>query len=128
MLSTSAATVGLALENRANGDAVVAVAGPEADARALALWRMALASYRPGKVVTRIGSDRSANAVPAAARAMYESSVSKGASLAFVCAGTACATPVATPIKLAATIRTFGVNAADQTKVAGKPAVARPPM
>jgi uncharacterized protein YyaL (SSP411 family) len=128
MLSTSAATVGLALENRANGDAVVAIAGPEGDARALALWRMALASYRPGKVVMRIGSDGSASAMPAAARAMYESSVSKGGSLAFVCAGTACATPVATPIKLAAVIRTFGVNGRDQAKLAGKPAAARPPM
>ncbi|HYK63804.1 MAG TPA: thioredoxin domain-containing protein [Patescibacteria group bacterium] len=128
MLSTSAATVGLALENRVNGDAVVAIAGPEGDARALALWRMALASYRPAKVVMRLASDASANAMPPAARAMYESSVSKGASLAFVCAGTACATPVATPMKLAAVIRTFGVNGRDHDKLADKPAAAHPPM
>jgi uncharacterized protein len=129
MLSTSTATIGLALENRANGDAVVAVAGPDGDARASALWRMALASYRPGKVVMRIGANRDAVAtMPAAARAMFESSTSKGVVLAFVCAGTACATPVETPVKLAAVIRKFGVNGVDQTTVADKPASARPPM
>jgi hypothetical protein len=66
--------------------------------------------------------------MPAAARAMFESSASKGVPLAFVCAGTACATPVETPIKLAAVIRKFGVNSADQTTVAGKPGSAQPPM
>jgi uncharacterized protein YyaL (SSP411 family) len=128
MLSTSAATVGLALENRPNGDAVVAIAGPDGDARAMALWRMALASYRPGKVVMRIGSNGSASAMPAAMRAMYEASLSKGASLAFVCAGTACATPLTTPMKLAAVIRTFGVSGRAQAGLAGKPAAPRPPM
>ena len=100
MLSNSVATVGLALEYRANGDATVAVVGPHGDARAAALWKMALASYRPGKVVMRIESDR-ASAMPAAARAMFASSAAKGVPLAFVCAGTACATPVGTPAKLA---------------------------
>ena len=129
MLSTSVATIGLALENRANGDAVIAVAGPNGDARASALWRMALASYRPGKVVMRLGSDHDAvGTIPAAARAMFESSASKGVSLAFVCAGTACATPVETPVKLAAVIRKFGVSGNDQTTIADKPASARPPM
>jgi uncharacterized protein len=121
MLSTVVATTGLALDYRANGQATVAIAGPAGDARAAALWRMALASYRPGKVVTRIGSDRSA--MPAAARAMFESSAAKNAPLAFVCAGTACSTPVATPAKLAQVIRKFGVKSSDQTTVAND----RPP-
>ena len=130
MLSNSVATVGLALEYRANGEATVAIAGPPGDARAAALWRMALASYRPGKIVTRIGSDRSdAASMPAAARAMFESSAAKNVPLAFVCAGTACATPVATPAKLAQVIRNFGVKGADQTTVANdRPASAAPPM
>ena len=58
MLSNSVATVGLALEYRANGGATVAIVGPHGEARAAALWRMALASYRPGKVVMRIESGR----------------------------------------------------------------------
>jgi uncharacterized protein YyaL (SSP411 family) len=127
MMSNSVATVGMAMEYRANGDATVVVVGPRGDARAAALWRMALASYRPGKVVT-IGSNRDGTAMPAAMRAMFESSSAKGVPLAFVCAGTACATPVGTPAKLATVIRRFGVNGIDQTTVANKPALVRPPM
>jgi uncharacterized protein YyaL (SSP411 family) len=130
MLSNAVATVGLELEYRANGGATVAIVGPAGDARASALWRMALASYRPGKIVMRIGSNRSDTAsMPAAARAMLDSTAAKNVPLAFVCAGTACATPVATPAKLAQVIRKFGVKGVDQTAVAnGKPASAAPPM
>ena len=129
MLSNSVATVGLALEYRANGEATVAVVGPNGDARASALWRMALASYRPGKVVMRIGSDRGAAAMPAAARAMFDSGAAKGTALAFVCAGTACTTPVGTPAKLARVIATFGVTGVDKTRLANdKPALMRPPL
>ncbi|HZC45030.1 MAG TPA: thioredoxin domain-containing protein, partial [Candidatus Acidoferrum sp.] len=108
MLSTTVATVGLALESRATGNSTVVIVGPHGEARAAALWRMALASYRPGKVLMRVGSDRGVATMPAAARAMYESSAAKGVPLAFVCAGTACATPVETPVKLAQVIKRFG--------------------
>jgi uncharacterized protein YyaL (SSP411 family) len=129
MLSDSVATVGLALEYSANGEATVAIVGPHGEARAAALWRMALASYRPGKIVMRIESARGAESMPAAARAMFESSAAKGVPLAFVCAGTACATPVATPAKLAQVIRRFGVKGADQTTVVNDgPASVRLPM
>ena len=129
MLSTVVATTAMALEYRANGDATVAIVGPHGEARAAALWRMALASYRPGKVVMRIESGPGAASMPAAARAMFDSSAAKGAPLAFVCAGTACATPVGTPAKLAQVIRRFGVKGVDQTKIANdKPASARLPM
>jgi uncharacterized protein YyaL (SSP411 family) len=130
MLSNSVATVGLDLEYRANGDAMVAVAGPHTDTRAAALWKTALASYRPEKIVMRIGSDSgAAKAMPGAAQAMFASSAEKGVPLAFVCAGTACATPVGTPAKLAEVIRRFGVQANDKTTLANDgPALARPPM
>jgi uncharacterized protein YyaL (SSP411 family) len=129
MLSTVVATVGLALEYRANGEATVAIVGPRGDARGAALCTTALASYRPGKVVMRIGSDRGEAPMPASARAMFESSTAKNIPLAFVCAGTACATPVTTPAKLASVIRTFGVNGSDKTAVANdRPAPARPTM
>jgi uncharacterized protein YyaL (SSP411 family) len=130
MLSNSVATVGLELEYRANGDAMVAVAGPHSDARAAALWKTALASYRPGKIVMRIGSDRgAAKAMPAAMQAMFASSAEKGVPLGFVCAGAACATPVGTPAKLAEVIRRFGVHGDDKASLANdRPALARPPM
>jgi uncharacterized protein YyaL (SSP411 family) len=129
MLSNSVATVGLALEYRANGEATVAVAGPPTDPRVAALWKTALASYRPGKVVMRVRSDRGGASMPAAARAMFDSSAAKGVPLAFVCAGTACATPVGMPAKLAEVIRSFDVNRNDKTTVAnGKSPLQRPPM
>ena len=130
MLSNSVATVGLELEYRANGDAMVAVAGPHSDARAAALCKTALGSYRPGKIAMRIGSDRgAAKAMPAAVRAMFASSAEKGVPLAFVCAGTVCATPVGTPAKLAEVIRRFGVPGNDKASLANdRPALARPPM
>jgi uncharacterized protein len=129
MLSNSVATVGLALEYRANGEATVAIAGSRNDARTAALWKAALASYRPGKVVTRVGSDRGAVTMPVAARAMFASSKAKGVPLGFVCAGTACATPVGNPVKLAEVIRTFGVSGSDNKTVAiDKPHLVRPPM
>jgi uncharacterized protein YyaL (SSP411 family) len=127
MLSSTVATVGLALEYRANGEATVAVVGPTDDSGATALWKTALATYRPGKIVLRIGFDRGGAVMPAAAQAM--SSTAKKVPLAFVCAGTACATPVGKPLKLAEVIRTFGVNGGGKTTVAiDKPASARPPM
>ncbi len=129
MMSDLVATVGLALEYRANGQATVAIAGPHGDARAAALWKMALASYRPGKVVMRVGSDYGGAEVPAAARTMFESSAAKGVPLAFVCAGTACATPIETPAKLAAVIRRFGVKGIGKTTLANdKPVLTRPPL
>jgi uncharacterized protein YyaL (SSP411 family) len=129
MLSNSVATVGLALEYRANGEATVAIVGPAGDARSAALWRTALASYRPGKIVLRFGSDRGATSMPAPARAMLESSAAKNVPLAFVCAGTACATPAVTQAKLAQVIEKFGVKGIEQTTFANdKPAAARPPM
>ncbi len=80
MLSTVVATTGLALEYRANGEATVAIVGPQSEARATALWKMALASYRPGKIVMRLESGSGAAAIPAAARAMFESSAAKNCS------------------------------------------------
>ncbi len=129
MLSSAVATVGLALEYRANGGAMVAIAGPHLDSRPAALWKTALASYRPGKIVIRIEAGHGPTPMPAAVQAMFASSAKSGVPLAFVCAGTACATPVGTPVKLAEVIRTFGVNGSDKTTVAvDKSPLARPPM
>ncbi len=128
VLSSAVATVALALEYRANGGATVAIAGPHGDARAAALWKTALASYRPGKIVIRIEAGHGAAAMPAAAQAMFASSAKSGVPLAFVCAGTACATPIGTAAKLAEVIRTFAVSSSDKTTVAIDKPLARPPM
>lgn len=121
MMSSAVATLGLALEYRKQGQAVVAIVGSQTDARAGALWKTALASYRPGKIVMTIQSRGSgATELPAAAQAMAAASAGKSP-LAFVCAGTACATPVRSPAQLANVIKQFGVNEADKTRLASDP-------
>jgi signal recognition particle GTPase len=49
---------------------------------------------------------------------MVAASAGEASPLAFVCAGTACATPVRSPEKLANVIRQFGVNGSGKTTVA----------
>ena len=128
MMSSAVATLGLALEYRKYGDAVVAVVGSQTDPRATALLKTALASYRPGKIVTLIQSNRgSATGLPLAARAMVAASAGEVSPLAFVCAGTACATPVKSPEKLATVIKQFGVNGSGKTTLVGDRGIARPP-
>lgn len=128
MMSSAVATLGLALEYRQYGDAVVAVVGSQTDPRAAALLKTALASYRPGKIVTLIQSNRgAATGLPAAARAMVAASAGEASPLAFVCAGTACATPVRSPGKLANVIKQFGVKGSGQTTLANDRQIPQPP-
>ncbi len=132
----SVGTLGLALEYRAQPDAVVAIVGAASDnpgatlSRSAGLWKTALATYRPGKVVTRIESERvGAATVPAAAQAMFAASKGRNAPLAFVCAGTACAPPTDNPAKLAGLIKTFEIGADAKTAVANDGKVGNaPPM
>jgi uncharacterized protein len=128
MMSSAVATLGLALEYGKYGDAVVAVVGSQTDPRAAALLKTALASYRPGKSVTLIQSNRGvATGLPPAAQAMVAASAGEASPLAFVCAGTACATPVRSPEKLANVIKQFGVNGSGKTTLANDRQVPQPP-
>jgi uncharacterized protein len=104
--------LGLALAERANGEAVVAIAGPDNDSRTAVLWRIALAAYRPGKVVIRVASGDKTAQLPEAMKAMYEAAAQRDAPLAFVCAGTACATPASSADALSKTIRGFAISRA----------------
>ncbi len=89
--------LGLALEKHANGEAVVAIAGADSDSRTANCGVRALATYRPGKVVViRVASGDKNAQLPDTMKAMYEAAAHRDAPLAFVCAGTACATPSAT--------------------------------
>jgi uncharacterized protein YyaL (SSP411 family) len=110
--------LGLALEDRSNGETVVAIAGPDGDSRTAELWRIALATYRPGKVVIRLASGDKNAKLPDAMKAMYEAAAHRDAPLAFVCAGTACATPASSADALAKTIHDFAVNRASTGNLA----------
>jgi uncharacterized protein YyaL (SSP411 family) len=120
-MSSNVATVGTALEYRTNGYATVAIIGGPSAGRVDALTNTALATYRPGKTVIRVSSDAGAIAtLPPAVRAMLEASRGKNSELAFVCAGTACATPVDNAAKLASVITRFGVGPSAKTAVANE--------
>jgi uncharacterized protein len=112
--------LGLALEARADGEAVVAIAGAALDPRTTELWRSALATYRPGKVVVRVASKDDAARLPETMKAMYGAATHRGAPLAFVCAGTACATPSSSADALAKTIRDFAVNRGNSGNLASR--------
>jgi uncharacterized protein YyaL (SSP411 family) len=128
MMSSAVATLGLALEDGKYGDAVVAIVGSQSDSRAAGLLKTALASYRPGKIVTRIESSHGvATGLPPAAQAMVAASAGEASPLAFVCAGTACATPVRSPEKLANVIRQFGVSGSGKQTLANDRQVPQPP-
>jgi hypothetical protein len=102
--------LGLALENREDSETVVAIAGSLADSRTKELWRRGLATYRPGKVVMILTTGDKDAHLPDTMKAMYEAAAHRDTPLAFVCAGTACATPSSNPDALAKTIRDFNVN------------------
>jgi uncharacterized protein len=102
--------LGLVLEERANGAAIVAVAGADGDSRTAELWRAGLATYRPGKVVLKVASGDKTGRLPETMEAMYEAAAHRDSPLAFVCAGTACAAPATSGDALAKTIRDFAVN------------------
>ncbi len=112
--------LGLALEKHANGEAVVAIAGADNDSRTTSLWRAALATYRPGKVVVRLASGDKNAQLPDAMKAMYEAATHRDAPLAFVCAGTACANPASNPEALTKTIRDFAVNRQSPANLANR--------
>ena len=99
---------------------MVAIAGADNDSRTMSLWRAALATYRPGKVVVRLASGDKNAQLPDAMKAMYEAAAHRDAPLAFVCAGTACANPASNPEALAKTIRDFAVNRQSSANLANR--------
>ncbi len=106
---SSNGTLGLQLELRVNGRAVVAITGAAGKSRS-ALMREAMRAYRPGKLVMLLGN--ASESAPEVMRAMIEAAKNRNAPLAFVCAGSACAKPTSDSKALAAAIRDFGVNRA----------------
>ena len=81
----------------------------EDDPRTDALHRVALATYRPRKVVRRLGPNDSPESLPAPLAAMLDGTSPR----AYVCAGTQCASPVAEPEQLAITLASFARSGAE---------------
>jgi uncharacterized protein YyaL (SSP411 family) len=107
----SLGTLGLALEEHADGGATVAIVGNPRDPRTQSLAETALSAYRPGKVVMRIDPSRAKRgAMPESARAMYAAAADRNSPLAFVCAGSACSRPSTTTEQLRRAIGEFQVS------------------
>ena len=101
-----ASTYFLALDYHIAPPAHVVIAGDRGDQRTQALWRKALSTYRPKKLVSIYDpADGSESSLPPAVVGMLERS---DKSLAYVCAGNTCAMPTADVTELESTIKTFG--------------------
>ena len=109
---TALGTLGLALEQREHGDALIAVLGETTDTRSDALWQAALATYRPGKIVIRLDAAQAKSGrLPTQAwTAFAESPAAKGSALAFVCSANDCAHPASSGSELAELIKSYGVE------------------
>jgi uncharacterized protein len=104
-------SLGLALEEQADGGASVAIVGNPDDPRTQSLVSMALNTFRPGKVIIRIDPSKAKHAaMPAAVRAMYEAAADRKEPVAFVCAGTACSKPSTTTDELRTALSDFRVS------------------
>ena len=102
-----ASTLLTAVDDLLHEPAHITVVGAPTDPRTAALHRIALATYRPDKVVSLVTDGANGEPIPDAVRAM----VTPGDEpKAYVCAGTACALPTSDPTRLAETIQTFGLH------------------
>ncbi len=101
-------TLGLALEERADGGATVTIVGRAGDPMTQSMVETALGAFRPGKVVVRVDPSQKRTAIPSTIRAMYEAA-GHNAPLAFVCAGTACSKPASTTQQLRESLEEFRV-------------------
>jgi len=109
-MDSALGTIGLALQWQSDGAATIAIVGGRDDPATRALLTAAFAAYRPAKIVLRVDPAQASGkpgAMPSAAQAMYAAAADRKTALAFVCAGTACARPVADPRALAHVIATF---------------------
>ncbi|MFQ5933963.1 MAG: thioredoxin domain-containing protein, partial [Dehalococcoidia bacterium] len=104
-----AATYFLALDQHVAPPAHAVIVGAKDDQRTQALWRKALSTYRPKKLVSlHDPAERDEEGLPPALLGMLQRSQEP---LAYVCAGNACATPTADPAQLEATLKSFGLDA-----------------
>jgi hypothetical protein len=109
-LGSLAGSYSLALDVFLTPPAQVAIVGPKGHPATDRLWKAALKTFRPEKVVLLVDSTDQAAAkdLPPAIQAKLETSASKGAPEAYVCAGNICSFPTGDASKMEQLIRTFG--------------------
>ena len=102
-----ASTYFLALDQHLNPPAHAVIVGPNSDPLTLTLWKKALSTYRPHKIVSLYDPNKSdPSLLPPAVQGMMSRDVGPQA---YVCAGNTCALPTNDPAVLEANLRTFGL-------------------
>ncbi len=108
-LGTFAATYGRAVDFHLSPPVRVVVVGDREEAGTQALWRQALASYRPHKsVLLHEPGGKPALPLPAGLTAEIGEPPAGGPPRSFVCVGGECAGPTSDPARQAELIRTLG--------------------
>ncbi len=106
------AAYGLALHYHVNRSAQAVIIGRKDDPQTLALWKAALATYRPGKLVAVYDpTDLDLEDLPPAVFGAVKVFGVQGAPRAYVCAGCTCAPPSADPDEVTALVKTYGTQA-----------------
>ncbi len=106
---TIVAAFGIATEEYLEYPTTAVVIGRATDPVATSLHKAALATFRPGKIVIRVEPDRvDRQQLPAAVRPVLDGIGPERWPLAFVCSGTACALPTASPTDVTSLVRNFG--------------------
>ena len=101
-----ASTYFLALDQHLNPPAHAVIVGPYSDPLTQSLWKKALATYRPYKIVSLYDPEKSdPSLLPPAVQGMMSRDVGPQA---YVCAGNTCALPTNDPAVLETNLRTFG--------------------
>jgi uncharacterized protein YyaL (SSP411 family) len=106
---TIVAALAVATEGYLEHPTTAVVIGRAADPAAASLHRAALSAFRPGKLVIRVEPDRvDRQQLPPAVRPVLDGIAPERWPLAFVCSGTACALPTASPEDVTALVKNFG--------------------
>lgn len=106
---TIVAALGIAAGEYLEYPTTAVVIGRAGDPVAASLHRAALTTFRPGKMVLRVEPDRvDRQQLPAAVRPVLDGIGPERWPLAFVCSGTVCALPTASPTEVTSLVKNFG--------------------
>ena len=112
------AAYALAVHDHLHHPTQAVIIGKSTDLKTQRLWKSALTTYRPGKIVAVYDPTtvNLGNLPPAVAGAIKVYGV-KGEPRAYICAGVTCAPPTTDPHEVATLVKTYGVPRSNQQKV-----------
>ncbi len=110
-MGTFAATYSRAADYHLSNPLRVVITGKKQDSHTQDLWRSALATYRPHKIVLlRDGTGKDSGPLPPALKAQIDSAPPTEAPRSFICVGATCLQATSDLTRQAELIRTFGLE------------------